>query len=258
MEREESVMYMTEFQKGEAKRFKDLVALVKNTPKAYAQFYIGHTMELDSILSIHRQEENPIFKLSRFRQVIDKVPTVLRGAIYDAEALYEALKSKPTQYSIEQGEYIFIEYDNGKKKKVGKKIPIETGQKLFDGWMNEAAKWYDMLWQTLDEKQAQQPVEEIESPVLRLERSLTDEEMRRLINYEVVTIRPYVEEEDPAYSLAVITTCKLFPKPKSVEHAQFHWLYGEDNEQFLVNMEAVYEAKGSPIIFSNVVSAIKC
>ena len=255
MEETESVNEMAEFLKGEAKRFKDLVTLVKNVPKSYAQFYVGHTMESDHIISIHRNEENPVFKISRFRQVLDKVPDGRRGAIYSTEELYEALKAKPVRYSIEPGDYIFIEDDSGKKTKVGKKISPETGNQIIDVWMKDAAGWYDLLWRTLGEEEE---VEETENPVSRLERQLTEEEIRRLIAYEVITIRPYVEEDDPARQLAVIATCKLFPKPKSMEYVNVHWLYTEDTEQFIVNLEAEYDMKPSSVVFSNVVTAIKC
>ena len=257
MEETERVNVMAEFLKGEAKRFKELVTLIKNVPKSYEQFYVGHTMDMDYIISIHRNDENPVFKLSRFRQIIDKVPSDLRGAIYSTEELYGALKAKPVRYTIELGDYIFIEDDSGKKTKVGKKISLETGQQLIDVWMKDAASWYDLLWRTLG-KNPDDVIEETGNSVSRLERQLTEEEIRRLIEYEVVTIRPYVEDDDPARQLAVIATCKLFPKPKSMEYVNVHWLYTEGTEQFIVNLEAGYDMKPSSVVFSNVVTAIKC
>jgi len=234
------------FAKGELKKIKEFMTVMTKAQHAYENdIYIGYGNNNKHCLSLHDKEENPTFKLSCFTGMDNVFPPNLMQAAYNVEALKAAIKAKPVSYEInDKGEINFITNDD-KPYFVGGKMEEQFDEKIYEEYISNTEFWFKALYDAVSGDKKWK----------RYESSLTPQDIVRLINYEVVTVRPVADENEAGYNLALIMTNKLIPNIKKLETCYIVWLACE-SEIFYAHIYCSYA--GMKFQFENIYMAAKC
>ena len=234
------------FAKGELKKIKDFLSIMTKAQHAYDnEIYVGYKNTETYCISLHNKTENPTFKLSSFTNMQNIFPSNLFQVAYKTENLKYAIKEKPISYEIKDDGNIYFLTNEGKSYFVGRQMEDEFDNRMFEDHVYSTNFWFNALYDAVKGERGWK----------RYEGGLSQEEIARMINYEVVTVRPPVDKDEEGYNLALIMTNKLIPNIKKLESCSIVWLACDD-EIFYAHIYCRYV--NMDFYFENIYMAAKC
>ena len=192
-----------------SKNVKSLDEINKFIMKEYGfdESYVVTNRDLDeniSVFSLHIGPETAV--KTYFKKCIQRFPEELQNATVFAPTLKEAIKDKCKNIEINTNFDIVMQNDKDKKYIVGHKLDSSKINKSIEDTLLLIYDYFD-------------PSSDMEASI-----SCGKEVITRLMNYEVVTLRPENSED-----ICLIATCKLFTNIKKCNSFAVAWFPSDED-----------------------------
>ena len=218
-----------------SKAIKGLDEINKFFMKEYGfeEEYIVTNQELDNSIGVFSSYIGPDTAIKTyFKKCINRFPNELHNARIFSQTLKEAIKDKCKDITIGKDFNIVMENEKGKKYTVGCKLNEDKVKEFMERFLALTYEYFENI--------------NMETCM-----SCGKEIIDRLINYEVVTLRPEGHDD-----ICLIATCKLFTNIKKCNSFAVAWI--PSSEELITNTMLSSTYFDDNVIGISVFKCLKC